>query len=925
MSAGSLFGWARIRRPGRLLFPLLAVPLTVGTGCVDHSLSPEELRTAQLSMAASFPSSAAQQARAVDGWRVVVSRTGGGLVAEEAGAVSPDQTSVTVALTLTLEAPCEALLVRIELFASGEVWFRAEREHQVCAGRANQVPTMQLEWVGPFIGLAPAQLSFSADQATNPSPQAFTVTNEGGGTLNWTASEGPAWLNVSPASGSLGPGASQSLTATVTSEKLDPGRYQTFVVVSDPKAPNSPRTLPVSLTVIEVANSVLQGTVSVEGTPLGGITVTLSGKETHSTTTNRSGGFEFAGLTSGNYTVTISDFPPDVSFTSTSQSLFLGVNQTRTVDFQGTYVRTSSVRGVITVDGDELPKVTVTLSGTESRSATTDGFGAYAFAELRAGSYTVVISGFPENVSFPASSRDFTLGVGQAATLDFDGSIIRNSSISGTVEVDDSPLADVNVTLSGPQAGSGTTSATGEYSFSGLRDGEYTVEIRGFPAQVSFTATSMKVNLGVHDKAVVDFSGSTSRNSSISGMVTLEGAPLDHVTVTLSGPQSGTMTTDASGRYSFTGLRDGMYTVSVSDYRSDITFPSPTQDVSLGVNDAQTLNFQGSYIRTSSIVGRVTAGETGLGGVTVSLRGTESRNTSTDSSGNYRFTETRSGNYTVSISNLPPGAVFETTSKSVSVGMEQTVQVDFLGSIVLVPSAEHSFIEACPAVIPRPEEVEVTTTLTVGVRDQFGDPMQGAAVSLSLVPPEPGMSFFGSTSLTTGADGLASTSFYSETIGGKTFSAQITASGSTITVQESDDLYVDVMRWDYGLSRYSGNGQTIVAGGSGSFSVAVTDWYGYPAGKVPVGWAVEGGNCLYSFSDGSGIAGMSLYVPASTPPGTYQVTANIADVDWDAGTPWQLVKVVFTYNVVASSSTLPAAPSREESRLRGTPLPPGAN
>ena len=470
---------------------------------MDHSLSPEELRTAQLSMAASFPSSTLQQARAVDGWRVAVSRTGGGLVAEEAGAVSPDQTSVTVALTLTLEAPCEALLVRIELFASGEVWFRAEREHQVCAGRANEVPTVQLEWVGPFIGLAPAQLSFSADQATNPSPQTLTVTNEGGGTLRWSASEDAAWLAVSPASGSLGPGASQSLTATVTSEKLDPGRFETNVVVSDPNAPNSPRTLPVSLTVMEVANSVLRGTVSVEGTPLGGITVALSGKETHSTTTNRSGGFEFAGLTSGNYTVTISDFPSDVSFTSTSQSLFLGVNETRTVDFQGTYIRTSSITGVITAEGAGLSGVTVTLSGTESRTTTTDRAGAYAFTELRAGSYTVTISGYPESVSFPATSENVTLAVGETAVVNFEGSVIRNSSISGTVSIYGDPLPGVTVTLTGPEEGQMTTGDDGYYSFTGLPAGTYTVSASD-PWE-EFYFVPQVVELGANEDLTVNF------------------------------------------------------------------------------------------------------------------------------------------------------------------------------------------------------------------------------------------------------------------------------------------------------------------------------------------------------------------------------------------------------------------------------------
>ena len=772
-------------------------------------------------------------------------RPGQGVVAEEAGTVSPDQTSVTVAVTVTLEAACEALLVNIELSASGEVWYRAEREHQVCAGSGNPLPTLQLEWVGPLIGLTPTQLSFSVNQATDPSPQTFTVTNSGGGTLNWTAADDAPWLGVSPTSGALAPGASQTVTATVSSASLDAGQFQTNVVVTDPNAANSPQSLPVSLTVIEVANSVIRGTVSVEGDGLSGVSVTLTGKESRTTTTDGSGRFEVTGLTSGGYTVTIGNLPVGVSFPSNPQSVSLGVNQTRTVDFQGTYIRTSSLVGTVTADGAGLSGVTVTLSGTESRSTTTGQTGSYSFTGLRAGTYTATISGFPQGVSFQVTSRNAAVGVGQQVVLDFAGSVIRNSSISGAV--------------------------------------------------------------------------------------TADGSPLTGVTLTLSGLQSGSTTTGSDGRYSFTGLTDGDYTVTVSDYPSGVTFASTSPSVSLEVNENVTLDFPGSYTRTSSIIGTVTAGGMAQEGVTVTLSGAESRATSTDASGSYQFAELRAGSYTVTISNLPAGTSFSTTSRSASVGVGQTVRLDFEGTVIQLPSAEYSYIEACPAVIPRWEEVDWRATLTVGVRDQFSQPIQGATVLLSESPsfgvedcnvfPPLEDSF-----LITGPNGLAFTGYNScwDSSGrAMTFTAQITANSSTITVQESDDLYVDVHRWSHVVSAAAGNGQTIVAGETGSFSVGVLNSLGAAAQGVAVGWEVEGGNCLYSFSNASGIAGMSLYIPPSTPPGFYGITANIADIDWNSE-PWTLVNVVFTYQVVAPSPAPPAAVSSEGApRLRGTPRPPG--
>ena len=47
-----------------------------------------------------------------------------------------------------------------------------------------------------------------------PSPASYTVTNSGGGTLNWSVTK-PSWLNFSATSGSLGAGASTTITVSV--------------------------------------------------------------------------------------------------------------------------------------------------------------------------------------------------------------------------------------------------------------------------------------------------------------------------------------------------------------------------------------------------------------------------------------------------------------------------------------------------------------------------------------------------------------------------------------------------------------------------------------------------------------------------------------------------------------------------------------
>ncbi len=50
---------------------------------------------------------------------------------------------------------------------------------------------------------------------TSPPSGQYTIRNTGGGTLNWSTSSPPPWLNFSASSGSLGAGASQTITVSV--------------------------------------------------------------------------------------------------------------------------------------------------------------------------------------------------------------------------------------------------------------------------------------------------------------------------------------------------------------------------------------------------------------------------------------------------------------------------------------------------------------------------------------------------------------------------------------------------------------------------------------------------------------------------------------------------------------------------------------
>ena len=97
--------------------------------------------------------------------------------------------------------------------------------------------------------VAPAALSFTAVQGSNPASQTVTVSNTGGASLSWTASEPLAWLVGSPASGTLAAGANATMNLAVNTAGLAPGTYMGALTVTAAAATGSPRTVALTLTV----------------------------------------------------------------------------------------------------------------------------------------------------------------------------------------------------------------------------------------------------------------------------------------------------------------------------------------------------------------------------------------------------------------------------------------------------------------------------------------------------------------------------------------------------------------------------------------------------------------------------------------------------------------------------------------------------
>ncbi|MCH7563190.1 MAG: carboxypeptidase regulatory-like domain-containing protein [Gemmatimonadetes bacterium] len=169
------------------------------------------------------------------------------------------------------------------------------------------------------------------------------------------------------------------------------------------------------------ATGTITGTILVEGDPLGGVTVNLSGPATASTVSLADGTFAFASVLEGQYTVSITGFSAEVQFAQTTSAVTVAGGQTATVAFTGTFVRTASISGTVLIDGAGFQGVMLTLSGVETGTATTGVNGDFSFPGLRAGTFTVALSDLAADLTFAITERQVTLGVGDAVTVEFSG------------------------------------------------------------------------------------------------------------------------------------------------------------------------------------------------------------------------------------------------------------------------------------------------------------------------------------------------------------------------------------------------------------------------------------------------------------------------------------------------------------------------
>ncbi|MDE2985685.1 MAG: carboxypeptidase regulatory-like domain-containing protein, partial [Gemmatimonadota bacterium] len=433
----------------------------------------------------------------------------------------------------------------------------------------------------------------------------------------------------------------------------------------------------------------IDGLVSVEGQGVDGVSVTLSNGAT--AITANGGMYRFDGVEAGAYTVTISNYPDDATFDQTSSAATIATDgENVTVNFPGSWIRTSAIMGAVTVENEGLGGVTVKLSGMSNSETLTDANGQYAFTGLRAGNYTVEISGFDEDdVAFGSTASTAMIAVGESKVVPFEGTYLRTSGVTGQVTVGNNPLADVTVSLQGRgEEREATTNGAGQFTFSELRSGDYSVGITNpDPDLYGFDVTSQTVTVAHGETASVPFEGIYLRTASIMGTVTVEGTGLGEVTVTLQGEgEEKETTTNAAGQFSFPELHAGDYSVGITNPDPDLYgFDVTTATVTVPLQETATVPFKGIMLRTAAIAGTVTVEGHAIS-ATVTVTGgpkDEEHETTTNDAGYYIVDELHAGDYAVAISDFDQNEYeFEATTQSVSVGLRKTATVAFQGELL---------------------------------------------------------------------------------------------------------------------------------------------------------------------------------------------------------------------------------------------------
>lgn len=303
--------------------------------------------------------------------------------------------------------------------------------------------------------------------------------------------------------------------------------------------------------------TLLVATFSTSGTPLDSVGVTIDNTN-FACTTGQNGECQIPGVSVGSFvrvTATKS------GYRSTSANVAIGSG---TTGLSLALVPTRTLAITVTGDGNDLQGAAVTAVDANGdvyscANPGTDANGECSIDNLPLGT-VVVTASLPGWVT---QSTSFGITSAATASLTFD-LVPAVATLSGKVSSggSDVPGATVVATNSSGASLTTVTDSSGNYVFSRIAAGTWTLNVSAVGYALSTTAnitvtaaqtTTQNVSLTPLDGRV-EFTIKTSAGSPINGIV-----------VTLSSAGNPSATTDANGVAAFTGIAPGTYTVTVAD------------------------------------------------------------------------------------------------------------------------------------------------------------------------------------------------------------------------------------------------------------------------------------------------------------------------------------------------------------------------
>ena len=459
---------------------------------------------------------------------------------------------------------------------------------------------------------------------------------------------------------------------------------------------------------------------------------------------------------------------PDATKDNTSGDITLELNDPIKENVNFGYISDNSISGTIyrddnrsnSLNGGEAgyPAQTVQLldkDGQVIATTTTDANGNYSFDNLPDGTYSVKVvkdgaltdleqtedpDGAKDSASEPIVLNEDNptkknVNFGYVPDYFIKGTIYRDGNRSGALDTGEKLYEGVTVNLvdaDGNVVATTTTDEKGNYSFDKLPAGTYSIKVvqdgpiagleqTGDPDATKDNA-SEPITLNNDNPSKTDVNFGYVNNNSLSGTVYRDDSRngdqdgtepgYSGVTVQLldkDGNVVGTTTTDANGKYSFSKLPDGTYSVKVvkdgelADTEQtedpDANKDNASEPVTLGEDNPSKDNIDFGYVPDYSIHGLVYrdgdrnethgATEKGYANQTVELRDKDGKvvaTTTTDENGAYSFEKLPAGNYTVKVvkdgalagldQTEDPDSTKDSTSGVISLGNNHRTETD---------------------------------------------------------------------------------------------------------------------------------------------------------------------------------------------------------------------------------------------------------